>query len=277
MSLTITDHAIQVAYDIPYRDENIDDFHDERQRGDLYLPADSENAPIALIIHGGGWKAMDKNSFAGVAEFFAMHGYAAFAINYRLLRHAPYPACYEDCLAAAAFMANTDHVLFQNLDRSNLVVCGGSAGGHLCLMTGLTCASIPVRAIINIAGPSNLNKRLDYDAYKEMGFMDDPTPEALAQASPVTYVNEQSAPLLCIHSTNDELVTHSHSEEIVALYKEKGLRAELHSFAGDDKVHGIWPAGSGFPHDGPEGRLSSGLKHLIPPLEARLADFIKTI
>ena len=74
----------------------------ERGLGDLYLPDTlSERTPAALTIHGGGWSAMEKSSFAGVAEFLCSLGYAVYNIQYRLSTISHWPACGDDCLEAA--------------------------------------------------------------------------------------------------------------------------------------------------------------------------------
>lgn len=273
-SSNTTTLGIHIFYDIPYNDGH------ERHFGDLFLPPNTAQAPIALIIHGGGWRSMDKNSFAGVAEFFALQGYAAFAINYRLLGHAAYPACFEDCLAATEFISQTDHELFQDLDRSSMVVCGGSAGGHLALMTGLCCESIPIKGIVSIAGPTDMHMQLAKGKFSEIGFFDSPKPysfDLLEQASPLHYVNKDSAPLLCTHSTIDELVEHEQAEKIIKRYQELGLNGQLHSYLGNDKFHGIWPPGFGGSVDGPDGRITDNLKHLHPELEAVIADFLQSL
>ncbi len=275
METACTDRGVRVTYDICYGAEQ----PHERHYGDLYLPQQSAAAPLALIIHGGGWNAMDKNSFAGVAEFFALQGYAAFAINYRLLRHQAYPACYEDCLAAVSFLAETDHHLFRDLNRGEIVVCGGSAGGHLALMTGLNTQALPVKGIVSIAGPTDLRIQLSKGRFKELNYfgVDEVTEAMKAAASPVTHVQQQSPPLLCTHSTNDELVEIEQAHALLAAYQACGLEAQLFTYVGADKAHGIWPAGSSFPLDGPDGRMHSGLKHLIDPLESAIAAFLKSL
>jgi hypothetical protein len=83
---------------------------DTRNTGDLYLPENADrNTPLALSIHGGGWSAMDKSSFAGVAEFLCGLGMAVFNIDYRLLTDAPWPICGDDCLRAAGFLLEARH------------------------------------------------------------------------------------------------------------------------------------------------------------------------
>ena len=54
---------MKVIDHISYRKEN-----GFRGLGDLYLPDTvTPETGAALLIHGGGWSALDKSSFAGVA------------------------------------------------------------------------------------------------------------------------------------------------------------------------------------------------------------------
>ena len=55
--------GVETVADIAYAPD-----HGFRGLGDLYLPAEPEGATAALVIHGGGWNAMDKQGLAGVAE-----------------------------------------------------------------------------------------------------------------------------------------------------------------------------------------------------------------
>ena len=276
MDTAQTDRGITIYYDIPYVDPDSGHAH-QRHFGDVFVPQQADGAPLALIIHGGGWNAMDKNSFAGVAEFFAEQGYVAYAINYRLIKHAPYPACYSDCMRAAAFLAGTDHPIISKCKREQIVVCGGSAGGHLALMTGLTCQIPNIAGIVSIAGPTDLAIQLSKGKFKEIDFFGngEKTDEQIQSASPLSHVNEQSPPLLCTHSEIDELVVIQQAEALIAAYHEHGRDSTLHRYVGNDKFHGIWPAGFAGPVDGPDGRLSSNLKHLHPELEEVIGTFIQ--
>ncbi|MCZ7644849.1 MAG: alpha/beta hydrolase [Planctomycetota bacterium] len=227
--------------DLPYAPE-----HGFRGLGDLYLPARPEGAPAALVIHGGGWNAMDKQGLAGVAALLAEHGWGAYAINYRLLDQAPWPACGDDCLRGAQFLLEAGHAAMRPLDRSRLFVVGASAGGHLALMTGLRLPPARVRAIVSIAGPTDLALRMKalgperYRKFLGVERDEEVTPEALRPACPVHLARPDSPPLLCIHSTCDELVPPEQSEAMAAAYRRAGAEAEVFLFKGNDKLHGIW-------------------------------------
>ena len=125
---------MKVIDHISYRKEN-----GFRGLGDLYLPDTvTPETGAALLIHGGGWSALDKSSFAGVALWLCQElGMAAYNINYRLCGQTPWPVCGDDCLEAGDFFLNSAIPEFQGFDRSRIVVIGASAGGHLALMTGL--------------------------------------------------------------------------------------------------------------------------------------------
>lgn len=248
--------------DIAYASEH------ERHIGDLYLPERPDGAPLALCIHGGGWNAMDKASWAGVAAFMAGEGYAAYNINYRLLDHAPWPACGDDCLAAARFLLEGEHDALAPLDRRNgLIVIGGSAGGHLAMMTGLRLAKGQARAVVSIAGPADLlerARRRGHDTFRTFFGTEEVTDKLLIDASPVSYVKGGSPPLLCVHSTHDTLVPIDQSHMIERAYHDVGARAEVYPFAGAGELHGIWVEGSD-PH------------RLLPEIEQRISTFLKTV
>ena len=182
--------------------------HGERGLGDLYLPEECQGAPVALAIHGGGWNAMDKYSWSGVAEFMCRQGFAVYNINYRLLDVAPWPACGDDCLAAAEFLLAAGHEAMQPLDCSEVTIIGGSAGGHLTLMTGLRLPQENVRAMIAVSAPGDLLWRAE-NVSRDFGgkFFDtdgEVTDQMLRDASVNKYVTAGAPPVLCVHSTNDK-------------------------------------------------------------------------
>ena len=232
--------------------------HGERGLGDLHLPATPATAagdhtpPAALVIHGGGWNAMDKHGLAGIAQQLARTGYAAYNINYRLLDHAPWPACGDDCLAAARFLLDAEHEAFANVDRSRVLIVGASAGGHLALMTGLRLPAKRVAGIVSIAGPTELVERFRLPGQDKARFAarflgpHDPgdTDNLLRGASPVHHVHRDAPPLLCIHSRNDQLVPPGQSQLIVDACRRLGAPAELFLYHGPGVQHGIWIEGS---------------------------------
>ena len=81
---------------------------------DIYLPKPDINAdtvkghPLAIWIHGGGWKRGDKADFPNrnpnIVKALLEKGYALASINYRLSSEAQFPAPLEDSKDAVQFL-----------------------------------------------------------------------------------------------------------------------------------------------------------------------------
>ena len=237
--------------------------------GDMFLPDDSsELHPIALCIHGGGWRTMDRRSFEGVAEFMQSQGFAAFNIEYRLLGEAPWPACGDDCLLAAKFLLEGNDGL-KELKRDKLFIIGASAGGHLALMTGLRLPSRQVSGIVSISGVCDLEAK-DPDPhfqFRPSVFWNEERLFSKAEinaASPAGIVKAGQPPVLCTHCPIDNVVGIVHSRNFVARSKELGAKAELFEYNRPLDGHCIWIPGSN-PHK------------LFPEIEAAIARFAKAV
>ena len=111
------------------------DYGDDRGKLDLYLPRDRKDFPVILFFHGGALANGDKSSLAKMSPQFVRQGYAVAAANYRLSPLYPFPAYMED--AAAAFKWVYDHIGEYDGDREQIIVSGGSAGGHIAALLSL--------------------------------------------------------------------------------------------------------------------------------------------
>ena len=218
----------------------------ERGVGDLFLPKDGRRREPVLLIHGGGWNALSKESIEFLVPPFVKAGHPVFSINYRLLDQAPWPACGDDCLAAAHFLLGGG--LAEVGGVSQIIICGASAGGHLAMMTGLRLTRERVSAVLSLAGPSRLDlisTNRDplgmHDGFARRFFGSVPdVDEEMGKASPALVQAGNRPPLFCLHSRNDLLVPLLHAEEAVRAWDGRGSRAELTTFAGDGSLHGFW-------------------------------------
>jgi acetyl esterase len=94
---------------------------------DLWKAASERPAPLVLYIHGGGFRAGDKNSLAaGRLKEYLAAGFAVAALNYRLTDTAPAPAQYLDCARALQFIRSK--AAEWNIDPGLVASTGGSAG-----------------------------------------------------------------------------------------------------------------------------------------------------
>lgn len=94
---------------------------------DLWRPKGDGPFPLVLYIHGGGFRAGDKNTLSPAAlQSYLKAGWAVAAINYRLTDAAPAPAQYLDC--ARALQTLRHRAKEWNLDPRLVASTGGSAG-----------------------------------------------------------------------------------------------------------------------------------------------------
>jgi acetyl esterase/lipase len=105
--------------------------------GDLYLPQGLGEAPVLVGIHGGGWQLGDRKFYRHWGRYLAKHGYAVFAIEYRLTKPGAktWPGVVGDCKAAVQFLRVSAADLGLDPDRIGMI--GDSAGAHLSALVAL--------------------------------------------------------------------------------------------------------------------------------------------
>ena len=87
--------------------------------------------PAVLCIHGGGFRAGNRESYDSLCVKLAQHGYVAVTITYRLAPKYKFPAAVHDSKAAVRWLRANANTF--NIDPARIGVTGGSAGGHLCI------------------------------------------------------------------------------------------------------------------------------------------------
>ncbi len=218
---------------------------------DLYLPPKT-GKPTAVVIniHGGGWNHGVKESQTGFSTFFKA-GFAVANMEYRLTGQATAPAAIEDTRCALIYLIKNAASL--NIDVNKIVIMGGSAGGHLALMSGLlgndhrfdgNCPgveNIKVAAIIDKYGITDVwdwaygpNIR-SKSATNWLG--DKAKDSAFAKSvSPINYITKNSPPVFIVHGDADPTVPYQQSVELHRKLKEAGVTTEFITVPGG--LHG---------------------------------------
>ena len=214
--------------------------------------------PTLVYIHGGGWVGGTKESSVLRTLPYLEMGWAVINVEYRLAKNALAPAAVEDCRCALTWV-------FQNageygFDPDRIVLTGGSAGGHLSLITGMLPASAgldrrcPVRnpekpnratpleremrvaAIVNWYGITDVGDLLAGENAKTyaatwMGSMPDRF-EIAKRVSPLTWVRKDLPPILTIHGDADLIVPYDHAVRLHRALDAAGIANLLHTVAG---------------------------------------------
>jgi len=197
---------------------------DPEQVADLLVPPTEGPHPVAVLLHGGFWRArIDRSTMAALAVDLVDRGWATWNVEYRRVGNGGgVPETLDDVRAAIAALAD----LAEPLDAGRIVIVGHSAGGQL----GLCLSDEPaVAAVVSLAGVCDLAS-----AYAEaigesatgafMGGGPDDRPDAYALADPLRRV-PAGARVLLVHGDADQRVPVSQSRRY----------ARAAAAAGDDR------------------------------------------
>ena len=221
--------GVTVQENIPY------DTHPQTVM-DIYKPAGKGPHPAMIVIHGGGWTGGAKASMvANWVVRYLEKGFVVANVEYRLAAAATAPAAVEDALKAANFFF--DNAKKYGVDPKRVAVTGGSAGGHLALMVGMTPKSaklgkpVKIRAVINFYGITDVDDQLhgpNMRKYAITWVPDGPERTAIARrVSPMTYVRKDVPPVLTLHGDADATVPYQHGINITKALNEAGAKAEM--------------------------------------------------
>jgi acetyl esterase/lipase len=214
-------------------------FQSASQMLDIYLPGSGEGPyPVIMYIHGGAFMGCDKADQEVLPALQGLkRGYAVVAVNYRLSGEAKFPGLFHDVWAAVRWPRA--HAGRYHLDPERIAAWGGSAGGYLASMLGVS-AGVPeledlhqgnpdqlchVQAAVVWYGPTNFMKMDEQLASsgllapEGMRHNDPHSPEALllgrritrlpirvAAANPETYIRENASQFFIQHGTRDAVV-----------------------------------------------------------------------
>jgi acetyl esterase len=103
--------------------------------------------PLLLFFHGGGWVIGDLDTHEAFCIDVAIElDLPVVAVDYRLAPENPFPAAFEDCLAAARWVAGNPSLLGRSVDR--LFLAGDSAGGNLAAAVSAALRDEPADAAV---------------------------------------------------------------------------------------------------------------------------------
>jgi len=249
-----THHVKRRYLDIPYARTSMS------QMLDIYLPDEGEGPfPVILSIHGGAFMGCDKSDMQVLPMLDGLpRGYSVVAVNYRLSWEAAFPALVQDVKAAVRWVRANAGWFY--LDAHRIAAWGGSAGGYLSTMLGVS-AGIPeledlslgnsdqpcnVHAVVDWYGPTNflkMDQQLTASGLAPMEGMEHSSenspeswllggkiteiPERVKAANPESYIRENAAPFL---------IQHGMADPTVPVQQSIGLAENLTRICGEERV-----------------------------------------
>src|ERR1700722_18588397 len=207
---------------------------DSDQFVDLRLPKVKVLHPLALIIHGGFWRAKYDLRHAGhLCAALTAKGIATANVEYRRVGNSEggWPGTFSDIRAAYQFLLQSGRKY--EFDLSRVVVMGHSAGGQLALC--LAAHEPGVKAVISLAGVVDLRRayalHLSNDAVVEfLGGTPAEVADHYREADPMNLAIKARQRL--IHGLADDIVPFSFSSDYVGAKQKMKEDARLVEIAG---------------------------------------------
>ncbi|HEY8843121.1 MAG TPA: alpha/beta fold hydrolase [Gaiellaceae bacterium] len=198
------------------------------QFGDLRLP-EAEAPPLAVVIHGGYWKANYNLIHTGhMSRALTEQGVATWNVEYRRVGDpgGGWPGTGNDVARAVELVAELP------VDQTRVVLVGHSAGGQLALWAAKR-AQLPVVALAPVSDVRESAARTGPDGAPAR-FM---AAEHFAEGSPLELL-PLGVQQIVIHGTEDDGVPYAMSERYV---EAAGGEAELVTLEGTGHFEPIDP------------------------------------
>jgi len=212
-----------------------------RQVYDIYLPANRDTStPVILMIHGGAWKAGQKEDFNYYVNLIKAkwNSVAIVNMNYRLASNTD-NIHHNEILADIGSVVNQINANQANYHISNNIgVVGASAGGQLAMIYAYKYNN-NIKCVGNIFGPSIINDWAWYNTTNLWlgAYTGDILTEYVGQpwdttaykaVSPFWNVNNNSQPTIIFHGNLDP---------IVPVYQSQWMKGKLNSLGVTNQYH----------------------------------------
>jgi acetyl esterase/lipase len=210
---------------------------------DVYRSLPQANPrPAVVLVHGGGMWTGSRGHMEYPARQLAQAGYVAVSVDYRLVdattsRHR-WPAQLDDVQRAVRWVR--DHASGYGVDPGHVGAFGWSAGGQLVALLGtrdtrdatapMASHSSRVTCVVDLAGDVDLSAYTRPPALHEvvalLGGTVQEVPDQYRDASPLTWIDQRTAPFLVIHGDWDDVVPIEQSSRLVAALRAAGVEVE---------------------------------------------------
>lgn len=231
------EYELEELVDISYYNNGTED--SLLTKVNFVLPKGVDNPPVLMWLGGGAWSYVNRHQEMNLARNIARQGIAVISVGHRLspalLEGRPkretgiqHPEHIKDVAMALAWIHKNEGKY--NYDVNNIFVGGFSCGGHLAALIAADMSYLAhlglsteiIRGIIPVAGG------YDIPRYKTLLAEEDPnyipthinpvfgeSHEAHVHASPLTYVENLTMPILIMNESETYSYNGSFEEEIL--------------------------------------------------------------
>jgi arylformamidase len=198
------------------------------------FPADVENAPIVVFLHGGGWRGSSKGNRSFPADVFCPAGVTWISMEYPLAPAATLDDMVSSLRQGLAWVAHNAKSF--GGDASRIHLCGNSAGGHLSaelIATDWTRFGLPadlVKGGTFISGVFDMIPIMHSGANEWLKLDLD----TAVRHSPIYDVRGGACPIVCAVGGDELPEFQQQSRNFAAVWRARGNAAEYLPCAGED-------------------------------------------
>lgn len=227
-----------VALEQPEPDHRIRYGDDPLQFGELRLPQGRPPYPVAVVVHGGCWRAAyDVSHIRHFADALRQAGIATWTLEYRRVGNpgGGFPGTFLDVAAGLDHIKNI--ASRYGLDPRRVIALGHSAGGHLALwLAGRVKLGrahalrggepLKLKGVLALAAVDDLRRAVQANvcsdmAVKLLGGTPDAVPERYDAASPIELL-PLGIPVAIVHGERDPVVPVSFARQFAASAESVG-------------------------------------------------------
>lgn len=251
---TPTAGSTTVTADVEYGD-----FEGKPLYVDIYQPPlRDEPRPAVLVFHPGGFFDGDRSWMEEFSRGLAGAGYVAFAVGYRLYNPADerplWPGPLIDAQRAVRWVRS--HAEVYRIDPERIAAFGYSSGARLALQLGmrdtvenndpdLARISSRVACVVDIAAAADVTIPWPNPDNTEgdvtiLGGTPEEVPDAYRDYSVLPFVDEDAAPTLILHSSDDTWTPVEHSLRLASALADAGVEVVLCDLAHIEHIDWNW-------------------------------------
>jgi acetyl esterase/lipase len=234
---------------------------DANQFGDLRVPKIKGPFPVAMVIHGGYWRAKYDLAHTGhLCAALTAKGIATWNIEYRRVGNAGggWPGTFEDIRTAYRYIPQMAKKY--DLDPAKILVMGHSAGGQLALC--LAAHESSLKQAVSLAGVVDLQKAWeehlsDNAVVAFLGGKPNEVPDHYREADPMQLAIDHATTQWLIHGAADDTVPSYFSRQYAELKKTRGEDVHYLEISTAGHFDLIDPHSSAWP------KVEDNIRHLL--------------
>lgn len=212
---------------------------------DIFQPQISKKIPAVMFVTGGGFISANRARMPQLRMKLAENNFFVASINYRTVPNSIFPAPVEDVKSAIRFLKKNAEKF--NIDSERVFLIGDSAGGFLITFAAVTNDSEKFNVGENLNFSSKIVAAVDLygvvDIKSVNGFpqmFQSLQNVSVEETNPINYINKNSAPMLIMHGTEDNIVAPEQSEKLFQALKNSGIYAERYLIPNANHADDYW-------------------------------------